>query len=202
MTDIIARLHIGLADTDPSIWRRVEVPVEGNLKMLHDVIQGAMGWLDYHLWEFEAGDKRYGVADPGWDDDGLLAAKNTKLKVLLDRDVHQFLYTYDMGDNWEHIVTLEAVEEGQPGTRYPRYIEGEHRAPPEDCGGTLGFEAFLDAVSDPRHPEHKDATEWHHGCYGKTFDHDEIDERDANLRIAAIAKRRAAGKPSRARKSR
>ena len=79
MTEAIARLHIALADSDPLIWHRVDVPVDTNLKMLHDVIQGAMGWLDYHLWEFEAADKRYGVPDPDWEDDTLLAAKNTKL---------------------------------------------------------------------------------------------------------------------------
>ena len=202
MSETIARLHIALADTDPSIWRRIDVPVDANLKMLHDVIQGAMGWLDYHLWDFEAGDRRYGMIDPDWPDDRLFAAKNTKLKTLLDRDVRQFLYTYDMGDNWEHIVTVEVVRDGEAGTKYPRYVEGEHRAPPEDCGGTPGFEAFLDAVTDPRHPEHRDATEWHQGCYGKAFDPDEIDERDAKLRIGAIAKRRAAGKAAQARKSR
>ena len=52
MTDTVARIRITLADTDPSIWRRVDVPVEASLKMLHDVIQGAMGWHDYHLWEY------------------------------------------------------------------------------------------------------------------------------------------------------
>jgi len=66
MTDTIARLHIALADTDPLIWRRVELPVDASLKMLHDVIQGAMGWLDYHLWEFEAGDRRHGLPDSDW----------------------------------------------------------------------------------------------------------------------------------------
>jgi hypothetical protein len=201
MTDRVARLHIALADTAPLIWRRVEVPVEASLKMLHDVIQAAMGWLDYHLWEFEVGERRYGVLDPDWPDDRLFAARNTKLKALLNRDVRQFFYTYDMGDNWKHIVTVEAVAEGQPGTKYPRYVEGEYRAPPEDCGGTPGFEAFLDAIADPKHPEHDDATEWHLGCYGKAFAPDEIDERDANLRIGAIAKRRAAGKASQDRKS-
>jgi len=40
-----------------------------------------MGWLDYHLWEFEAGDRRYGLPDPDWPDDSLFAAKNTKLKT-------------------------------------------------------------------------------------------------------------------------
>jgi hypothetical protein len=202
MTETIARLHIALADTSPLVWRRVEVPVDASLKMLHDVIQGAMGWLDYHLWEFEAQDKRYGLPDPDWDDDGLFAAKNIKLKTLLDRGVRHILYTYDMGDSWEHIVTVEAIENAQPGTKYPRYIEGERRAPPEDCGGTPGFEAFLEAVVNPRHPEHKSITAWHRDCYGKAFDPDTIDELDAKLSIGNIAKRRAAGKASQARKAR
>jgi hypothetical protein len=201
MTDTVARIRITLADTDPSIWRRVDVPVEASLKMLHDVIQGAMGWLDYHLWEFEAGDRRYGVPDPEWDDDNLLAAKNTKLKTLLERGTREFLYTYDMGDNWEHIVTVEEVRDGEPATKYPRYVEGHRRAPPEDCGGTPGFEVFLEAIADPKHPEHDEVTEWHQGCYGQAFDPDAINEREAKFRIAAIAKRRAAGKASQANKS-
>src|SRR5437868_4669383 len=105
MTDTIARLLIALVDTRPRIWRTVEVPVDASLKMLHDVIQGAMGWRDYHMWEFEAGDRRYGVLDPEWEDDELFAAKNTKLKTLLDRGVRALLYIYDMGDSWEHVVT-------------------------------------------------------------------------------------------------
>jgi len=194
VTETIARLHIVLADTDPLIWRRVDVPVDASLKMLHDVIQGAMGWLDYHLWEFEADDKRYGLPDPDWDDDTLFAAKNIKLKTLLDRGVRQLLYTYDMGDNWEHVVTVEAVETGQPATKYPRYVDGERRAPPEDVGGTPGFEAFLDAIAKPRSRDHKEAVEWHRGCYGEDFDPERINELAAKLRIGGIAKRRAAGK--------
>jgi hypothetical protein len=201
MTETVVRLHIALADTDPLIWRRVDVPVDASLKMLHDVIQSAMGWLDYHLWEFEVDDRRYGMPAPDWDDDSLLVAKNTRLKSLLDRDIRQFLYTYDMGDNWEHIVTVEAVRDGEPGTKYPRYVEGERRAPPEDCGGTPGFEAFLEATADPTHPEHEDVTEWHQGCYGKAFDPATIDEREAKFRIGTIAKRRAAGKASQAKRS-
>lgn len=38
MTDQIARIRITLADTDPLVWRCVEVPVAASLKMLHDVI--------------------------------------------------------------------------------------------------------------------------------------------------------------------
>jgi hypothetical protein len=106
-----------------------------------------------------------------------------------------------MGDSWEHIITLEAIADGQPGTKYPRYVAGERRAPPEDCGGIPGFEAFLAAL-DPEHPEHGNVTQWHQGCYGKPFDPTAIEERDAKLSIAAIAKRRAAGKASQAKQSR
>lgn len=198
MTEAIVRLHIVLVDTDPAIWRRVDVPLDANLKIIHNVIQGAMGWLDYHLWEFEAGDKRYGIPDPDWPADNLFAAQNIKLKNLLDRGVRQLVYTYDMGDNWEHVIAIEAVEDGQPGVKYPRYVDGARRAPPEDVGGTPGFEAFLEAVGDPRHPQHGEATAWHHGCYGEPFDPATIDELTAKLRIGDIAKRRAAGKASQA----
>ena len=53
--DDIAVLRIELEDIEPLIWRRVPVPASMNLKALHRVIQAAMGWLDYHLWEFTAG---------------------------------------------------------------------------------------------------------------------------------------------------
>ena len=61
--ETIARLRISLDGIEPEIWRTVEMPVTGSLKMLHDVIQAAMGWQDYHLWHFEAGNRRYGVDD-------------------------------------------------------------------------------------------------------------------------------------------
>ena len=45
----IATVRIELRDTDPLIWREVEVPTSITLKVLHDVIQAVMGWFDYHL---------------------------------------------------------------------------------------------------------------------------------------------------------
>jgi hypothetical protein len=152
MTDQIARMRISLSDIKPEIWRRVDVPLEANLKMLHDIIQRAMGWMDYHLWQFEVGSKRYGLPDREWPVDSLTAAKNTKLKALIDRGVRQFLYTYDMGDNWEHDITVEAVEEGQPGVKYPRYVDGARRAPPEDVGGTPGSKTSSKPLPIPNIP--------------------------------------------------
>jgi hypothetical protein len=200
MTDQIARIRISLCDIEPEIWRRVDVPLEASLKMLHDIIQRAMGWMDYHLWEFEIGDKRYGLPDREWPDDSLAAAKNIKLKALVDRGVRQFLYTYDMGDSWEHDITIETVQDGLTGVKYPRYVDGARRAPPEDVGGKPGFENFLEAIANPNDPEHQEATEWYIGCYGNPFDPDTFDERYAKLGIADLAKRRAAGKTAYANK--
>ncbi len=191
MTDeTIARLRISLNDTDPEIWRVVDVPLTASLKMLHDIVQAAMGWQDYHLWEFETGDRRYGLPDPEWPDDELAAAKNIKLGALIERGVREMTYTYDMGDNWEHAIAVEAVRPGDPDAKYPRFIDGARRCPPEDVGGAPGYENFLEAIADPDHEEHGELRQW----YGGPYDPDDIDELITKRRVAAIAIRRAAGK--------
>ena len=62
--DNIAILRIELEDIDPLIWRRVAVRTSMNLKSVHGVIQAAMGWLDSHLWEFTANERKYGMLVP------------------------------------------------------------------------------------------------------------------------------------------
>lgn len=188
--ETIARLRISLNDIEPEIWRMVEMPVAGSLKMLHDVIQTAMGWEDYHLWHFQAGDRRYGMPNPDWPDRNVAAARNVKLGTLIDRDVRQLIYTYDMGDSWRHTVVVETVEPGEHDTQYPRFVAGERRCPPEDVGGSPGFELFLEAMSDPAHGEHQQLRQW----YGGPFDPDDIDKLATKRAVAAIATRRHAGK--------
>ena len=64
MIDRIARIRIELKDIDPTIWRRVEVPLTTSLRGLHDVIQAVMPFENYHLFRFDIGDKRYGILNP------------------------------------------------------------------------------------------------------------------------------------------
>ncbi|MES3154920.1 plasmid pRiA4b ORF-3 family protein [Sphingomonas faeni] len=188
--ETIARLRISLNDIEPEIWRSVEIPVTASLKMLHDVIQAAMGWQDYHLWHFEAGDRRYGVPNPEWPDRNLTNARNVKLGSLIDLGVRQLTYTYDMGDDWRHTVVVDAVGPAEPDIKYPRFVAGERGCPPEDVGGFPGFELFLDAMSDPAHGEHQQLRQW----YGGPFDPDDIDELAIKRAVAAIAIRRHVGK--------
>ena len=51
------QLKIALRGSKPPIWRRILVPGDITLDVLHNVIQIAMGWTNSHLHSFEiAGD--------------------------------------------------------------------------------------------------------------------------------------------------
>ena len=175
MIEPVARLRIELQDIEPKVWRRIDVPTSANLLALHDIIQAAFGWMDYHLFEFRVGDRVYGMPMP--DDAAfgrkVFQAKGLRLKSLIERGVDRFLYVYDFGDDWRHDITVEAVRQGEAAVDYPVFVDGARCAPPEDVGGPPGFEDFLEAVSDPSHDEHARMLEW---C-GGSFDPDDIDRR-------------------------
>lgn len=157
----IATVRIELLDTDPPIWRQVEVPTAITLKGLHDVVQAAMGWFNQHLWEFRIGRTYYGLPVPGgWNADATRDARKVALAELLKPRRTVIDYTYDMGDSWDHRLTVTDVRRAEPGAAYPRLVAGERPAPPEDCGGIPGFYAALEAAADPKHPEHEEVAEW------------------------------------------
>jgi hypothetical protein len=182
-----ARLRITLADIDPAPWREIEVPLSMSLKSLHDAIQAAFLWQDSHLWEFDIDGKRYGLPyDDDLGSDRVHKASTTKLTRLRDQAVTQFIYTYDMGDSWEHVTEVLQLFEAETGARLPRFIAGEHRAPPEDVGGPSGFEVFLKAINNPRHPEHRHFKDW----YGEAFDPADIEEETIRALLGRLAKAR------------
>jgi hypothetical protein len=189
--DRIARIRIELDGIEPTIWRRVQVPLTTSLKGLHDVIQAVMPFENCHLFRFDVGDKRFGIPNPEWDQvHETLDAKNIKLGALVERGVSTFSYTYDFGDDWRHSVTIESVNAADSTLDYPRFIDGSGRAPPEDVGGIPGFEEFLDAMTKPHHPEHQRLTDW----YGGSFDPDDLNLPVISERIGKLAKQRALGK--------
>ena len=71
LVDRVARLRIELQDIDPVVWRRVDVPLTTSLRGLHEIIQAVMLFENYHLFQFDIGDKRYGTPDPEWDYESL-----------------------------------------------------------------------------------------------------------------------------------
>ena len=58
-TNRLFQFKITLKDTNPPIWRRIQVP-DCTLDELHEHIQTAMGWTNSHLHQFKIGKYVYG----------------------------------------------------------------------------------------------------------------------------------------------
>lgn len=182
------QLKIRLTGIEPEIWRRVVVPPSLSLPELHAVIQGAMGWQDYHLHSFEIDGKKYEIPE---DDrigpmDGYRDERASTLRDLLSKGM-SFSYLYDFGDDWHHTITVEDIHEDHRAA-LPACVAGARACPPEDCGGPYRYPEFLDALSDPEHPEHEAMLEWIGEFESEAFN---IDQANAHIKaeVASYRKR-------------
>jgi hypothetical protein len=63
---------------------------------------------------------------------------------------------------------LEKIVPATAGCKYPICLAGERACPPEDCGGTPGYENFLEIINDSKH---ESMLEW----VGGKFDSEKFD---------------------------
>ncbi len=187
----VYQLKVTVLGTKPPVWRRVLVHPSIPLDQLHEVIQAAFGWWNYHLYEFEIGRTRYGVPDPDWDyGPPTRNAHRTRLDKVAGVGA-LFKYTYDFGDGWEHKITVEKVVPLTADMTVPACIDGRRACPPEDCGGPWGYEELLTILADPSHPEHEERVQWV-GEWGggnldpEAFDPAEFADSLQALRFAAL----------------
>jgi hypothetical protein len=187
----IFQLKITLQDTDPPIWRQVHTD-DCSLDDLHEIIQTAMGWADMHAHAFvvdgeDCGDPRFG-SEPEYD------SRFICLKEIAEEGHLRFLYDYDFGDDWRHVIDIEKTLPAEEGVRYPRCVAGERACPPEDCGGPPGYDYLLEKVQDPDHEEHEEALEW----IGDGFDPEKFDPDAVNKVLYGVRRwlGRRRGKPA------
>jgi hypothetical protein len=149
-TKKIYQFKVVLKKTKPPIWRRIQISGNSSFWDLHTAIQDAMGWSDTHLHEFEVfnfrqrHDEFIGVpydaypsnrqTSPEWE------IPLSRYFTSSNRRAH---YTYDFGDQWVHLVTLEKTSQPEPGKKYPRCVTGRRKCPPENCGGPWGYDNLL-----------------------------------------------------------
>ncbi|MBI5629894.1 MAG: plasmid pRiA4b ORF-3 family protein [Elusimicrobia bacterium] len=161
------QLKVTLDGIEPPIWRRLAVPSDINMKKLHEVLQVAMGWTNSHLHQFIVGKTYYGIPD-----DEVVGPEETKderrytLAQLAKGKGSKLVYEYDFGDGWEHLIAVEDVRPVEGKAAHPVCLDGARACPPEDVGSIPGYENFLAAIKDPKHPEHEDMVEW----IGRPFD--------------------------------
>jgi hypothetical protein len=152
---------VHLDDSDPPIWRRLDLPPNLTLDLLHQVLQVAFDWTDSHLHRFSLGGSAfdhhsqlflcpYDVDNREWpeDDDGLPAAQ-TRLDETLSEPGDLLHYLYDYGDNWELTLRLEEVLPAESDCPAAVIVDGERAAPPEDCGHLVDADSLSEVLPDP-----------------------------------------------------
>ena len=164
VSERVFQFKITLKQIKPPIWRRIQVK-DCTLDELHEHIQTAMGWTNSHLHQFKIGGVIYG--DPellceGFGEDPIVNSPQTKVSKIVPKGGKrfQFDYEYDFGDGWEHEIMFEGCLQAEKETRYPICLEGGRACPPEDVGGTYGYQEYLEALADPKHEQHKEFMEW------------------------------------------
>lgn len=150
---LVLRFRIELQETDPLVWREIEVPGDYTFWDLHVAIQDAMGLLDYHLHRFTMPHPRtkqervFGIHNLHQDCDDPLGWAHQVASMFAYRN-DTALYEYDFGDDWRHTVRLVEVLRRDFKIRYPRCVGSARACPPEDCGGVHSFAEIVAGTMD------------------------------------------------------
>jgi len=152
------------------------------LDEVHQVIQEAFGWTDSHLHQFGSGPHLYGPETecylcPFQVDEGEtgIPEEQVRLDEVLAEAGDKLYYSYDFGDDWQHVIKLESVRARETDTAgpdpAPRAVctDGRRDGPAEDCGGVYAHE-LITAATDPMHPGHADAVAEFHRVFGGEVD--------------------------------
>lgn len=170
------QLKVTLKDIHPPIWRRIQVPSNLTLPVLHAILQITMGWTNSHLHGFQVEKQFYTEPDPDYPGGSVMDERLVLLSHVAPEIGAHFVYEYDFGDSWDHDVVVKQIFPLDAGVAYPRCTGGKRACPPEDVGGSGGYTEFLAAIRRPSHPEHAAWLEW----AGGQFDSEAFDLQRAN----------------------
>jgi hypothetical protein len=120
-------------------------------------LQTVTGWTDSHLHQFEKDGKYWGVPELYEEDDiEVLDESKVPVSSVVMTEGDSMVYVYDFGDEWRHEVALEKIVVSDAPTK-PVCLAGERRCPPEDVGGSHGYQEFLEVIFQPGHDGQQDA---------------------------------------------
>lgn len=177
-------LKISLRDVEPAVWRRVRLCGDVSLFALHHVIQEAMGWLNYHLHDFEIGGDHFRTPDADAPEDLVDERIVTANSVL--RTGERATYLYDFGDGWTHDVYVESVTPAAAGDPVALVVDGARACPLEDSGGPHGYMHKLAVVANPAAEDddgsRRELLEW----MPPDFEPEAFDVAKANERVRAV----------------
>ena len=162
-------LRIELENSEPLIWRELEVPSNLCLTSLAQAILLAFGWNEDHLHQFLESRKSHyatsmnelgGTLYPGTKDGSRYGVSH-----LLKKQGDSVLFEYDYGDSWYHKVKLKSVADyADYETKAVRLIGGANACPPDDCGGIYRYRHLVELIQKkPQSSELSEFYDWM-GC--------------------------------------
>jgi len=171
------RLHVELDDVRPAVWRQLIVPGTIRLSKLADILLVAMGWNNSHLHQFRIGDVLFGMHVEDWPEEEIDEKSVTVVQALGDE--RRFWFDYDFGDGWGHEIELQEADWLSHSLKFAVCISGENACPPDDVGGPGGYDEFLEAIADSKHPEYEEFLTWIGGSFNRS--HFDLAETNASL---------------------
>jgi hypothetical protein len=131
----VHRVKVSLRGARPPVWRRLELPSDMGLDLVHEVLQTVFDWYDCHQHQFETSCGDFGDLAQTDDCSPRDNEAGAALAQVAGEPKAKVTYVYDFGDDWRHDIVVEAVAPAEPGVRYPRCTGGRGIAPEEDSGG-------------------------------------------------------------------
>lgn len=156
------QLKITLKGTSPPVWRRIWIPADMTFRNLHEAIQYLFGWMDYHLYDFEIAREHVKIlCDDGeafeFERDTVFKDMDTPLHTYL-KEKMKLVYTYDYGDNWEHVILVEKQsEEAQSQIKLLKWKQDNLA---EDAGNVDGYQEIVAKAADETNEEHEKMKNW------------------------------------------
>ena len=179
--NVIVQIKVKLLGVSkPPVWRQLQLRADTRLDQLHQILQAALGWENYHMHVFTFADEEFGVRDPEL---GHADERKVMLGELTDIGA-RFRYTYDFGDDWEHEILVEDLLDPDPENHYPILVASKGACPPEDCGGTWGYTNLKAILANPNHDEHEDMLEWLDLTNASEFDPTAVPTKDIDYELA------------------
>ncbi len=134
--------------TKPPVWRRIQVSGEYSLDVLHEIIQASFGWENYHSYQFSHNGwgsyPVYSLEEPEEEFEGMEEdSREYRVKDIFKDKGQKMIYIYDFGDDWQHQLTLEQIDNGK--LQKPVLLAGKGACPPEDCGGPYMYAEMVAA---------------------------------------------------------
>lgn len=132
-------IKVTLEDTHPPVWRRILVPDAISFQDLHEILQTAFGWDDYHMHNFTFPSRNIEITQKGEEGYGNSVEED---KAVIDdfmKECKWIRYTYDFGDDWCHKIVLEKTDMEYQG-RSATVLKAKGDNFEEDSGGIWGGE--------------------------------------------------------------